>query len=134
MNQTLSHTVLTTWTGEYMKSFWRGRKGVTVINSLGGIFTLGTSLILCYRSPWGITYIPHARDILSIRLLLIVCVMLVDITEPKQKQHIQQNPYTYNHLLFSAKSCLTLCNPMDYSTPGFPVLHYLLELAQIHVH
>ena len=30
--------------------------------------------------------------------------------------------------------CLTLCNPMDYSTPGFPVLHYLSEFAQTHVH
>ena len=28
----------------------------------------------------------------------------------------------------------TLCNPMDSSKPGFPVLHYLLELAQILVH
>ena len=28
----------------------------------------------------------------------------------------------------------TLCNPMDCSTPGFPVLSYLLELAQTHVH
>ena len=27
-----------------------------------------------------------------------------------------------------------LCDPMDWSTPGFPVLHYLLELAQTHVH
>ena len=27
-----------------------------------------------------------------------------------------------------------LCNPMNYSTPGFPVLHYLLEFAQTHVH
>ena len=26
-----------------------------------------------------------------------------------------------------AKSCLTLCNPMDCSTPDFPVLHCLLE-------
>ena len=34
----------------------------------------------------------------------------------------------------SLKSCPTLCNPMDCSTPGFPVLHHLLELAQIHVH
>ena len=33
-----------------------------------------------------------------------------------------------------AKSCLTLCNPMDWSTPGFPILHHLLELAQTHVH
>ena len=33
-----------------------------------------------------------------------------------------------------AKSCLSLCDPMDCSTPGFPVLHYLLELAQTGVH
>ena len=32
------------------------------------------------------------------------------------------------------KSCLTLCDPMDCSTPGFPVPHHLLELAQTHVH
>ena len=33
-----------------------------------------------------------------------------------------------------AKSCLTLSDPMDWSTPSFPVLHYLLEFAQTHVH
>ena len=32
------------------------------------------------------------------------------------------------------KLCLTLCDPMDCSTPGFPVLHYLPEFAQPHVH
>ena len=32
------------------------------------------------------------------------------------------------------QSCLTLCGPMDCSTPGFPVHHQLLELAQTHVH
>ena len=32
-----------------------------------------------------------------------------------------------------AKSCPTLCNPVDYSMPGSSVL-YLLEFAQIHVH
>ena len=30
--------------------------------------------------------------------------------------------------------CPTLCNPMDCSTPGFPVHHQLLELTQTHVH
>ena len=30
--------------------------------------------------------------------------------------------------------CPTLCNPMDCSMPGFPVLHHLPEFAQIHVH
>ena len=33
-----------------------------------------------------------------------------------------------------AQSCLTLCDPTDCSTPGLPVLHCLLELAQTHVH
>ena len=32
------------------------------------------------------------------------------------------------------RSCLTLCDPIDCSTPGFPVLHHLPELAQTHVH
>ena len=31
------------------------------------------------------------------------------------------------------QSCPTLCDPMDCSTPGFPVHHQLLELAQTHV-
>ena len=44
----------------------------------------------------------------------------------------------YMHLLLivaqSVKLYLTLCNPMDYSTPGFPDLHYswrLLKLVSI---
>ena len=31
-------------------------------------------------------------------------------------------------------SCLTLCNSMDCSMPGFPVLHHLLEFTLTHVH
>ena len=33
-----------------------------------------------------------------------------------------------------AQVCHILCDPMDYSTPGFPVHHQLSELAQTHVH
>ena len=33
-----------------------------------------------------------------------------------------------------AQSCLTLCDPMDCSTLGFPVHHQLLQLTQTHVH
>ena len=32
-----------------------------------------------------------------------------------------------------AQSCPTLCDPMDCSMPGFPVLHHLPEFAQTHV-
>ena len=30
--------------------------------------------------------------------------------------------------------CMTPCDPMDCGTPGFPVLHYLPEFTQTHVH
>ena len=31
----------------------------------------------------------------------------------------------YNFLCRYSKLCLTLCDPMDYSMPGFPILHSL---------
>ena len=44
--------------------------------------------------------------------------------------------FTYIHFQFSSvtQSCPTLCDPVNCSMPGFPVLHYLLEFAQIHVY
>ena len=52
---------------------------------------------------------------------------------PKQgsTQWVRENP----PVQFSSvtQSCLTLWDPMDCSTPGFPV-HQLPELAQTHVH
>ena len=33
-----------------------------------------------------------------------------------------------------AQSCQTLCDPLDCSTPGFPVHHQLPEFTQTHVH
>ena len=43
--------------------------------------------------------------------------------------------FVNNNFQFSsvAQSCLTLCYPMDCSTPGFPVHHQLPELAPTHV-
>ena len=35
---------------------------------------------------------------------------------------------------FVSQSCLTLCDPMNHSTPGLPVHHQLLEFTQTHVH
>ena len=32
------------------------------------------------------------------------------------------------------KLCLTLCSPMNCSTPGFPVLYYLLAFTKTHIH
>ena len=33
-----------------------------------------------------------------------------------------------------AQSCPTLCDRMDRCMPDYPILHYLSEFAQIHVH
>ena len=41
---------------------------------------------------------------------------------------------TFVQFSLVAQSCLTLCDPVDCSTPGFPVHHQLPELAQTHVH
>ena len=40
----------------------------------------------------------------------------------------------YELVSLVAQSCLALCDPMDSSTPGFPVCHQLPEPTQTHVH
>ena len=59
------------------------------------------------------------------------------------KRNVQRNKMEVIMLLTSQMdfvvvvqplSCVRLCNPMDCSTPDFPVLHHLPELAQTHVH
>ena len=44
--------------------------------------------------------------------------------------------HNYITIQFSsvAQLCLTLCDPMNSSTPGFPVHHQLPESTQTHVH
>ena len=43
-------------------------------------------------------------------------------------------PYVYCCCCSAANLCLTLRNPMDYSTPDSSVFHYLPAFAQIRVH
>ena len=54
------------------------------------------------------------------------------------KMHWQRKGFVF-HLAslcccLVTKSCPTLCDPLDCNTPGFPVLYYLPESAQIQVH
>ena len=39
-----------------------------------------------------------------------------------------------NQIRSVAQSCLTLCDPINYGTPGLPVHHQLPEFTQTHVH
>ena len=56
--------------------------------------------------------------------------------ELRPQHHATQTHQRISTVQFSSvtRSCLTLCDPMDHSTPGFPVHHQLPELAQTHVH
>ena len=46
-------------------------------------------------------------------------------------QRLKQNLIQFSSV---AQSWPTLCNPMDWSMPGFPVHHQLLEFIQTHIH
>ena len=44
-------------------------------------------------------------------------------------------PIKYQHQFSSVpQSCLILCDPMDWSTPGLPVHHQIPEFTQTHAH
>ena len=51
-----------------------------------------------------------------------------------EKNEVQNCNVLFMRLSSVALSCLTLCDPVDCSMPGFPVHHQLPELAQTHVH
>ena len=50
------------------------------------------------------------------------------------KSHGHRSLAGYIPISSVAQSCLTLCDPMDCSTPGLPVHYQLPELTQTHVH
>ena len=53
-----------------------------------------------------------------------------------KKKKKRKYPFVVSLVQFSSDDqlCLTLWDPMDCSTSGFPGLHYLPEFAQTHVH
>ena len=58
--------------------------------------------------------------------------------KPFTEKHVEEWVWNRTHfrkLQFSsvAQLCLTFCDPMDCSMPGFPVINQLPELAQTHV-
>ena len=54
------------------------------------------------------------------------CILIVQDQFPILVSLVQFSPV--------AQSCLTLCNPMNCSTPGLPVHHPFPEFTQTHVH
>ena len=42
--------------------------------------------------------------------------------------HLRVHLHHLGAVVVQSPSCVPLCDPMDHSPPGFPVLHHLLEL------
>ena len=54
--------------------------------------------------------------------------------KPDHRVGVSQSMYMFSCGCSVTKLCLALHDPVDYSTPGFPVLHYLPKFVQTHVY
>ena len=61
---------------------------------------------------------------------------VVDVTGDRSKVQCCKEQYCIrsDQIRSVAQSCLTLCDPMNRSTPGLPVQHQLPEFTETHVH
>ena len=88
---------------------------------------LGSSFSADQNTRW--EQEPRFKSHISHLLLITAIPSAKECSEP-HSLYLQNKDL----LLFSCfKSCPTLCDPTHCSTPGSPVLHHLLELAQTHV-
>ena len=84
---------------------------------------------------WPVASASTCKDFSVASSLLFDFCLSADIFT--DSDHLACDPYDYIccwYYCSVALLCLTLCDPMDCSTPGFPVFHNLLQLAQTHVH
>ena len=80
--------------------------------------------------------LPHCRQILyqlSHKGSPFICYHSV-VHQALLSMEFSRQEYWSGSISSVAQSHQTLCDPMDCSTPGFPIHHQLPELAQTHVH
>ena len=116
---------------KYSAHFWLGFFVFLVLSYMSCLYILEIKLlsIVSFASIFS-----HSEGCLFILLILSYAVQKV--------LKLYQVPLTYLFLFpllsvqFSsvAQSCLTLCDPMYRSMPGFPVHHQLPESTKTHVH
>ena len=67
-----------------------------------------------------------------LRVCARIIVAVIPLGAPSHSRWSVRVTHSLTH--FSPQSCLTLCDPMNRSTPGLPVHHQLPESTQTHVH
>ena len=79
--------------------------------------------------PYRLMYKTNVNYYMLMKFVVIYYALLLFVNKSSYSQS-----YGFSSCSSVAQSCPTLCNPMDCSTPGFPVPHHLPELAQTPVH
>ena len=117
----------------FLLCFYLTENGIDCVTDQVSLFTLTTQLP-CYLS--------HVESVQTLEVCALGISFTPSFTLPAcfhlTLHHTRFLPPVYEHTSFCCcsvtKSCLTLCDPMNCSIPGLPVLHYLPEFAQTHVH
>ena len=106
-------------------------------------FSNCTFLLFFFPDQTNISCYILLHDVITVKVLLwsFSFLQVLNFSPTLILLMTQQPPFSsltvswgYSLCCLVAKSCPTLYDPMDCSTPGFPVLYCLLEFAQIHVH
>ena len=84
---------------------------------------------LKYTTQWALVY----SDLITMTTVnfRIFFLSQKETSNPHWSQHLPLSLASFSSV---AQSCPTLCDPMDCSTPGFPVYHQVQELTQTHDH
>ena len=85
--------------------------------------------------------VSHIMLLINMSLDKISSISLMMQFQKKNKINIkilpktqERKPIRSDHIRSVAQSCLTLCDPMNRSTPGLPVHHQLPEFTETHFH
>ena len=92
--------------------------------------------ILLSSSKSVLNFWPH-KSFICLYLDLFLCTVWCTAWYPSNNiAYIYIYIYMYIIVQYSSvtQSCPTLCDPMNWSMPGLPVHHQLLEITQTHVH
>ena len=104
----------------------RGRKLVTGKRGKRKQIHFSTQNLVCRNCSTNFIYLPYYWN--NVCILLTTSCMFYPVSSTIFV--VVELPVQFSLV---TQSCPTLCNPMDCSTPGFPILHHLLELTQTHV-
>ena len=95
-----------------------------------------SALICLHFFPSSLCFYHHIPLYMLLVQKYIVIIITLHNLMSLNKIRRKEKKYIYTNFYICCcsvtKSCPTLCDPMDCSAPGFPVLHYLPEFVQTH--